>query len=176
MPWRSTFMSRIGSMLPPERTATIGVSKRRGWSVTAATAAAPAGSTTCLARSISMSRAWDSDSSFTVTTSSTSWRTVANGTSPGRPTAMPSAMVVIDESDRDALTEGDRVRRRALGLDPHEGDLGVQRLHRCRDAGQQPAASCRDEDRAHVGTLLEDLHAAGRLPGHDVLVVEGMHE
>ena len=84
--------------MPPERTATIGVPNLFGWSMTAATAAAPDGSTTILARSSSSTSACDIDSSETVTTSSTCSWMVANGTSPGRATAMPSAIVVIRSS------------------------------------------------------------------------------
>ena len=91
-------LSSSGSMLPPDSTATAGVSKPPGLSSSAATAAAPAGSTTCLARSTSASRARDSDSSETVTISSTWSRTAAKVMSPGRPTAMPSAIVLIDSS------------------------------------------------------------------------------
>ena len=93
MPCRITLPSSSGSMLPPESTATAGVSNAVGLSRSAATAAAPAGSTTILARSISASSARDSDSSETVTISSTWSRTAAKVMSPGRPTAMPSAIV-----------------------------------------------------------------------------------
>ena len=71
MPCRITRISSSGSMLPPDSTATIGPSKSCGESSSAATAAAPAGSTTTLARSISASSARDSDSSETVRISST---------------------------------------------------------------------------------------------------------
>ena len=54
-----------------------------GWSISAATAAAPDGSTTILARSSSITSARDIDSSETVTTSSTYFWIAANGTSPG---------------------------------------------------------------------------------------------
>ena len=95
-------------MLPPESTATTGVPKCCGWSSTAATAAAPAGSTTSLARSTRASTARDSESSETVSISSTWSRTAANGRSPGRPTAMPSAIVFIEGSccGRPASSEG----------------------------------------------------------------------
>src|SRR5690348_7119892 len=51
MPCRMTFDRSTGSMLPPDSTATTGGSKAVGSSISAATAAAPAGSTTSLARS-----------------------------------------------------------------------------------------------------------------------------
>jgi hypothetical protein len=44
------------------------------------------------------STARDSDASVTVMISSTASRTAANVTSPGSPTAMPSAIVDIDSS------------------------------------------------------------------------------
>ena len=53
-------------MLPPDSTATAGVLNAVGWSSIAATAAAPAGSTTILARSTRASSARDIDSSETV--------------------------------------------------------------------------------------------------------------
>jgi hypothetical protein len=61
--------------------------------ISAATPTAPAGSTTCLPRSSSISSAREMSSSVTVTTSSTSLLTWANVMSPGQPTAMPSAIV-----------------------------------------------------------------------------------
>ena len=91
-------------MLPPERTVTTGPSSG-GPSPAArssryAVAAAPAGSTTSLARSSRKSAARDRLASLTVTTSSTRSRTIGKVTSPGNPTAMPSAIVAI----RAALT------------------------------------------------------------------------
>ena len=83
-------------MLPPDSTATEGVEYAVGSSSRAATAAAPAGSTIIFARSTSASSARDMDSSETVTMSSTYSRTAAKVISPGRPTAMPSAMVFMD--------------------------------------------------------------------------------
>jgi hypothetical protein len=98
-------------MLPPDSTTTTGGSKARGSSITAASAAAPAGSTTSLARSSASSSARDSASSSTMTTSSTRSRTSANGRSPGQPTAMPSAIVVISASGtgRPAASDGRKV-------------------------------------------------------------------
>ena len=96
-------------MLPPLSTTTAGVSKRVGSSSMAATPAAPAGSTTCLARSAIDSTARDSESSETVTMSSTNSCTASKVTWPGQPTAMPSAMV--------------RMCSRATGC-PSASDLG----------------------------------------------------
>ena len=84
--------------MPPDSTATVGVPNSCGWSMIAATAAAPEGSTTSLARSRSSTSARDIDSSETVMTSSTCSWIAAKGTSPGHATAMPSAIVVIFSS------------------------------------------------------------------------------
>ena len=89
---------------------------RAGSSMTAATAAAPAGSTTSLARSRQCSSARDSASSSTVTTSSTRSRTSGNVTSPGRPTAMPSAIVA--HGGRAATGRPARERRRGTPRRP----------------------------------------------------------
>ena len=58
-------------MLPPDRMATAGPSPGTRPARMAASAAAPDGSTTALARSTSSSMAWLISSSWTVTTSST---------------------------------------------------------------------------------------------------------
>ena len=165
-------------MLPPERTATTGGSNALGSASSAATAAAPAGSTTSLARSRQSSRARDRASSETVTTSSTSSRTMGEGH-------------VARAADRDAVGhrrhrrpaatgpaggQRGRVRRGALGLHADHPDVGRQRLDRDRDAGEQPAAAGADDDGAHVRALLEDLQADRALPGDDVGVVERVDE
>ena len=80
-------------MLPPESTTTTGGTKSRGCSSRAATPAAPASSTTCLARSRQSSSPRDRLSSETVTTRAAWPERMPNGMSPGRLTAMPSAMV-----------------------------------------------------------------------------------
>ena len=80
-------------MLPPESTATTGAVTSTAPASSAATPTAPAGSTTCLPRSSSISSAREMSSSETVTTSSTSLRTWVKVSSPGRPTAIPSAIV-----------------------------------------------------------------------------------
>jgi hypothetical protein len=97
-PCRITRSISRGSTLPPERTPTTGASNACGFSITAATAATPAGSTTSFARSSSISSARDNASSETVTTSSTSASTWRNVISPGMPTAMPSAIVAMVSS------------------------------------------------------------------------------
>ena len=126
MPCRSTFMSRIGSTLPPESTTTAGVSNRLGSSITAATPTAPAGSTTSLARSMSMSSAWEIDSSLTVSD-------VVDELADRR------ERYVAGTADRDAVghrrhrrerlgvpgPQRGRVRRGALRLHPDDPDVGV---------------------------------------------------
>ena len=90
---------------------------------------------------------------------------------------MPSAIVFISDSgDRAALRQRFRVRRGALRLYADDPDLGAQRLHRDRDAGQQSAAAGRHQHGLHVGRLLDDLQADGALSGHDVEVVERVDE
>ncbi len=68
----------------------------------------PAGSTTSLARSRQSSRALERASSETVRTSSTSSPMILKGTSPGRPTLIPSAIVIGSsiEIGCPALSEG----------------------------------------------------------------------
>ncbi len=91
-----------------------GCANRFGSSISAATAAAPAGSTSIFARSSRNSSARDSASSSTVRMSSTSALTWSNVRSPGRPTAIPSAIVRIDgERDRRAGGQRGRPGRRA---------------------------------------------------------------
>ena len=164
-------MSSSGSMLPPERTTATGGSNERGSSSSAATPAAPAGSTTSFARSRQSSRARDNDSSDTVTISSTSSRTRANGT-------------VAGTADRDAVghrrhaVQRNRVarcqRRReggcALGLYADDPHVRPDRLHGQRDAGEQPAAAGADHHRAHVraparGSRARRSPARPRCPG-----------
>src|ERR1700712_410242 len=107
MPRRTIASSISGSTLPPETTATTGDGQRPGYSATAATAAAPAGSTSSLPRSRLASTARDSASSLTVTISATWVLTCANVSSPGRGTAMPSAIVApTTDTGSPAASEG----------------------------------------------------------------------
>ncbi len=69
-----------------------------------------------------------------------------------------------------------RVRRGTLGLHPDDPDAGVVALDGGEDAGEQPAPTGGYDDRPHVRALLDDLQPARRLPGHDVGVVEGVHQ
>ena len=69
-----------------------------------------------------------------------------------------------------------RIRGGALRLHPDHPHVGPQRLHREGDAGREPAAADADDDRAHLGALLQDLQPDRALPGDDVRVVEGVDE
>ena len=109
--------------------------------------------------------------------SSTWSRTAAKVMSPGRPTAMPSAIVLIDSSGTGlAGRERPGVGGGALGLHADHAYVGAQRLDRDRDPGQQPAAAGGHQHGAYVGRLLEDLEAERALPGDDVDVVEGVDQ
>jgi hypothetical protein len=55
-------------------------------------------------------------------------------------------------------------------------DRGPHRLHGAGHAGEQPAAADRDQDRADLGELVEQLAADGSLPGDHVGVVERVDE
>ena len=164
-------------MLPPESTTTTGGSKAPGSASSAATPAAPAGSTTCFARSRQSSRPRASAASDTATIRSAAQARIANGMSPGRCTAIPSAIV-------GAPTHLHRVPLRHRGDQPghrrrlhaDDLDLGVERVHGDRHARREPAAADRDEDRPHLRALLDDLEAERALACHDVLVVERVDE
>ena len=164
-------------MLPPESTATTGGSHRPGSASSAAMPAAPAGSTTSLARSRQNSSAREIAASETVTTSSTTSWTSANGSSPGPPTAIPSAIVAIRSSaHRVPGGQRGRVRRGLLGLHRDHPHVRPQRLDRDPDPGHQPAAAGADQHRPDLRALLQDLQPDGALPGHDVGVVERVHQ
>ena len=129
-------------MFPPDSTTTIGPSKSCGASIRAATAAAPAGSTTTLARSISASSAVDSASSDTVRTSSTwvldgSKRHLA-GAAHGDPVGHRGHL-----AHRHRLPGRKRswVGRGGLGLHPDHADIGPLSLDRGGDAGEEAAAA-----------------------------------
>ena len=174
-----TCSSTSGSMLPPESTATTGGANRRGCSISAATAAAPAGSTTSFARSRQCSSARDSASSSTVTIV-----VDQRGDLRERHVARPP--------DRDAVGEGAhrraartgaprgqrrRPRGRLLGLHPDDPHVRSQAFTRRRDAAEQAAAAGRGPAPSRTsGHLLEDLQPDGALPGDDVDVVERVHE
>ena len=88
-------MSTSGSTLPPDRTTTTGPrpASSSGAAMSAATPAEPDASTTSFARSASSSIARERSSSATVSTGMRCVEMISNGTLPGTPTAMPSAIV-----------------------------------------------------------------------------------
>ena len=99
------------------------------------------------------------------------------GSSPGSPTAMPSAIVFIAGSWTGwPVRQRVRVRRRAGRLHADHAHVGSQRLDRQRDPGQQPAAAGRHQHGLDLGHLLEHLEPQGALAGHDVDVVEGVDQ
>ena len=61
-------------------------------------------------------------------------------------------------------------------LDPEDGDLGVPCLRRRGDAGDQPAAADRDDQRVELRGGVQHLQCYGALPGDDPCIVEGMDE
>ena len=66
--------------------------------------------------------------------------------------------------------------RVALDLRADDVDLGLQRLGRDRDAGDEAAAPDRHDDRVDIGNGVEDLEPDGALPRDDRGVVERGHE
>ena len=176
---RAIESSSPGSTLPPDRIATV-VPPAAGatWPPSsAATPTAPAPSTTSLQRSSST--------------------TIASATSSSSTTAIPSShspssgeREVAGPLDRDPV--GDRQRRlgrhrppllqrgreRGAGGDLHADDLDLRprRLDRDRDPGGQPAAADRHDQLGEIGHVLEQLEPERALAGHDVRVVERMHE
>ena len=116
-------------------------------------------------------------SSVTVTTSSTSLRTWVKVSSPGRPTAMPSA-IVANAGSRTGSPGHQRGRERRGARRLHADDPYVrsQRLGRHRHARDQPAATDAGDDRAHLRALFEDLQRHRALAGDHVRVVERVDE
>ena len=79
----------------------------------------------------------------------------------------------------DALCPRGRLREdgvRALGLDADDAHAGVGLLDAGGHARQQPAAPDGDDDGVHRGQDAEYLKADCPLPGHHLVVVEGVQE
>src|SRR5687768_172387 len=75
----------------------------------------------------------------------------------------------------DGMSDLERARqlRRTLGLDADHPDRWREVPDRRRDPGDQASTSNGHENRAHPGTLLEDLETAGALPRDHVGILVG---
>ena len=58
-------------------------------------------------------------------------------------------------------------------LTPTMRTFGASALHRAGDAGDQPAARQRHDDRVDLGPILQQLQADRALPGDHVRMIEG---
>ena len=94
-PWRTTRISSNGSMLPPDSTTTTGPLERLRVVQDSGHPQPPGRLHDQLGPLQAEQQRADRSSSETVRTSSTRSPTIANGTGPGSPTAMPSAIVDI---------------------------------------------------------------------------------
>ena len=143
-----------------------------------ATASAPAGSAMVRLSSKMSWIAAQISSVLTRITSSTYFCARRKVSSPTRRTATPSAKMPT----RSSVTRVPAAQRvvhagGVLRLDADDAHLRVERLHVGRDAGDQPAAADRHEDRVErPGVLAQDLHADRALPGDHVRVVERVDE
>ena len=114
-------------MLPPDRIATTGPSIGPTPAMSAATAAAPDGSTSIFARSATSSSARERSSSETVRTSMWCAARMPNGTVAGRPDGdAVGHRAQLGRRDRVAGGEGRRVRGGAGGLHADHADVGPQ--------------------------------------------------
>ncbi len=170
-----------GSMFPPESTTTVlPVAETAPWMI-AATPAAPAGSTTSFARSRRMTSARAISSSLTVTTSSTNSATSGNVMSPGRATAMPSAIVgwswIVVGSP--AASEGGNAAAFAACtpitriVRPSSAALSLSAVATPEASPPPPIASTTVST---SGTWSRISRPSVPLPRHDVGVVEGGDE
>ena len=66
--------------------------------------------------------------------------------------------------------------RKLAHLNPHQLDVGAQRLGRCGHAGHQPAAPHGHHQRVDVRLIGQHLQRDRALPGDDGLVVIGVHQ
>ena len=100
---------------------------------------------------------------------------MARVSSPGSLTAMPSASVSPPIAPWPAFD--DILHRRIeLGLDADHLDVGLERLGGDRNAGNQPAAADRDDQRVEVRRVLEHFERDGPGAGDDLRIVERMDE
>ena len=88
---------------------------------------------------------------------------IGAGQLPGSLTAMPSASVSPPMRQRAALDRAFH-RRIELGLDADQLDVRLDRLGGGRDAGHQPAAADRDDQRVEVGRVRQHFERHRALP------------
>src|SRR6218665_2933899 len=154
----------------------------------AATDTAPAGSTTSLARSSRTRSARAISSSDTVTIWSTNSCTRGKVISPGRYTAIPSAMVGTTATcygdparnnstllRRSCSKRGHkRGRIRRLHTDDVNGSTQLRGtlLHDARNTGDETAAADRNDNGCDVRNLLENFQPDSPLTSDDVEMVE----
>ena len=115
---------------------------------------------------------------MTRTISSTVACTIGKVIAPTSRTATPSAKMST-ESSAHAAARGQRLIHRVgpERLDADDAHGRPQRLDVAADAGNQPAAADRHEDRRDVAQAMpQDLVADGALARDDQRVVERMHE
>ena len=94
---------------------------------------------------------------------------------PGVPTAMPSAIVLVPCGwcvPLMALTMAGKAR----GLHADDLDAGLERLGRRGHAGDQPAAADGDHQHVQLGHGVQHLQPHRALAGDDGFVVVGVHE
>src|SRR5438552_3280380 len=123
-----TEISIVASMFPPERTATAGPDPLARPAISAATPTAPAPSTTNFERSSRSTIASLISSSETVTISSRTSSRIAEVSSPGCLTAIPSAIVYLSRriSTPTTRTTGGALRF-GQGGDPRDGSSNLER-------------------------------------------------
>ena len=165
-------------MLPPESTTTTGGSNACGSSSSAATPAAPAGSTTSLARS----RQQQQRARQRLLRDGQRCRRpgpARSRTAPARASRprcrRPSWPSRSSATGCPAASDGGYAAA-SSACTPTTRTSGRRDLTATRDAGEQPAAAGAHDDRLDVGHLLEDLQADRALPGDDVVVVERVDE
>ena len=169
-----TWVNTSGSILPPDNTAHTGPCGASSGAdvISAATAAAPAGSTMSFARSMHTNSARQSVFAD---------RANRVGESPymskrDRP-GQCNGDAVGHRRHRlgaNGLAGGQRARpgRRGGGLHPDHPHLRRQKVRRSGDSGDQPATAGGHHNGGDIPNLLQDLQPDGGLPGDDVGVIE----
>ena len=164
-----TEISSVGSMFPPERTATTGPLPPTRSASNAATDAAPAPSTTSFVRSSRRTIAW-------LISSSRHDDDVVQDLAQNRGGQLARMLHRDALRDREAadLTAGERRERGRLHA--HQARVRLHRPDGKRDAGGEPSSADRDDHRLEVGNLLEELQPDRPLSGDHLLVLEGVQE